>query len=412
MHKRKRHFAIAGKTASADQWASLMMIGALGVALLCVNSPLKVSYDVFHHTPVALSFGDFILQKPLVFWINEGLMAFFFLAVTLEIKREILDGHLSGVRQMLLPAFAAIGGMAVPAAFYLFFNRYNPELMQGWAIPTATDIALSLGVLSLLGKRVPVELKLFLAALAIFDDLGGILIIALFYGSHLTMSVLIFSLLWIAALFALNRFGVSHASLYIVIGILLWASFQESGIHPTMAGVAVGLALPLRLKKSCAYIPLRFVEDGLHPWVAFFIVPLFAFFNAGIVLTDMSFHHLGSPLALGIIAGLVLGKPLGIFSFVWLAHVFGFAKLAENVNWPQIFGVAILGGIGFTMALFLNTLAFPHNGNPEIGRMAVLVGSLLSAVAGYIWLHINLPEIASSPNERENKIKDKKCRTK
>ncbi len=412
MHKRTRHFAVAGKTASADQWASLMMIGALGLALLCVNSPLKAPYGLFHHTPVAVSFGDFILQKPLVFWINEGLMAFFFLAVTLEIKREILDGHLSGIRQMLLPAFAALGGMVVPAAFYLFLNRGNPELMQGWAIPTATDIALSLGVLSLLGTRVPVELKLFLAALAVFDDLGGILIIALFYGSHLTVSVLIFSLLGVAALFALNRFGVTHASLYIVMGIFLWATFQESGIHPTMAGVAVGLALPLRLKKPCAYIPLRFVEDGLHPWAAFFIVPLFAFFNAGIVLTDISFHHLTSPLALGIIAGLLLGKPLGIFSFAWLAHLLGFASPAEHVNWRQIFGVALLGGIGFTMALFLNTLAFPVNGNPEIGRMAVLVGSLLSAVAGYIWLHINLPEIASSPNERENKIKDKKCRTK
>ena len=397
MQKRKRHFAIAGKTASADQWAALMMIGALVVALLCVNSPLKPAYDIFHHTPVVISFGDFILQKPLVFWINEGLMAFFFLAVTLEIKREILDGHLSGTRQMLLPAFAALGGMAVPAVFYFFFNRENPELMQGWAIPTATDIALSLGVLSLLGKRVPVELKLFLAALAIFDDLGGILIIALFYGSHLTVSVLVFSLLGIAALVGLNRFGVTHASLYIVIGILLWATFQESGIHPTMAGVAVGLALPLRLKKSSSYIPLRFVEEGLHPWVAFFIVPLFAFFNAGIVLTDVSPQHLGSSLSLGIIAGLVLGKPLGIFTFAWLGHLFGFASLAARVTWRQIFGVALLGGIGFTMALFLNALAFPTNGNPEIGRMAILIASLISAVAGYAWLYFSLPKSEYSP---------------
>ena len=397
MHKRKRHFSIAGKTASADQWASLMMIGALGFALLCVNSPLKFSYDLFHHTPVVISFGNFILQKPLVFWINEGLMAFFFLAVTLEIKREVLEGQLSGVRQMLLPAFAALGGMAVPAAFYLFINRDNPELMQGWAIPIATDIALSLGILSLLGKRVPVELKLFLAALAIFDDLGGIIIIALFYGSPMAMSVLIFSLLGIVALFSLNRFGVSRASLYIVMGVFLWATFQESGIHPTMAGVAVGLALPLRLKKSCAYIPLRFVEDGLHLWVAFFIVPLFAFFNAGIVLSDISLDHLGSPLALGIITGLVLGKPLGIFTFAWLAHLFGFASLAEHVNWRQIFGVALLGGIGFTMALFLNTLAFPVNGNPEIGRIAILAGSLISGTAGYFWLRFSLPQSESSP---------------
>lgn len=392
MHKRKRHFAIVGKIASADQWASLMMLAALGLALLCVNSPLKLSYDLFHHTSVALSFGDFVLQKPLVFWINEGLMAFFFLAVTLEIKREILEGHLCSVRQMLLPAFAALGGMVVPAAFYLFFNRDNPELMQGWAIPTATDIALSLGVLSLLGKRVPVELKLFLAALAIFDDLGGVLIIALFYGSHLTVSVLVFSLFGIAALFSLNRFGVSRVSPYIVIGIFLWSTFQESGIHPTMAGVAVALALPLRLKNSKNYNPLRFVEDGLHPWVAFFIVPIFAFFNAGIVLSYISLPHLSSTLSLGIVVGLVLGKPLGIFSFAWLAHLFGFASLADHVNWRQIFGVALLGGIGFTMALFLNTLAFPYNENSEAGRIAILIGSSLAAILGWAWLHFSLPQ--------------------
>ncbi|MAZ76743.1 MAG: Na+/H+ antiporter NhaA [Micavibrio sp.] len=392
MYKRKRHFTIAGRIASADQWASIMMLVALGLALFFVNSPLKLSYDLFHHTSVAISFGDFVLQKPLVFWINEGLMAFFFLAVTLEIKRELLEGHLSCARQMLLPVFAALGGMVVPAAFYLFFNRNNPELMQGWAIPTATDIALSLGVLSLLGKRVPVELKLFLAALAIFDDLGGIVIIALFYGSHLTMSVLVLSLFGIATLFCLNRFGVTHASLYIVIGIFLWATFQESGIHPTMAGVAVALALPLRLKNSHNYIPLKFVEDGLHLWVAFFIVPLFAFFNAGIILTDVSPQHISSTLSFGIILGLVIGKPIGIFSFAWLAHALGLASLTNHVNWRHIFGVALLGGIGFTMALFLNTLAFPYDDNFENGQIAILIGSSVSAVLGWIWLHLSLPQ--------------------
>ena len=237
---------------------------------------------------------------------------------------------------------------------------------------------------------------MFLAALAIFDDLGGILIIALFYGSHMTLSVLIFSLLGIVTLFCLNRFGVSNSSLYIVIGIFLWTTFQESGIHPTMAGVVVGMALPLRLKKPCSYIPLRFVEDGLHLWVAFFIVPLFAFFNAGIILSDLSLDHLASPMSLGIIAGLVLGQPIGIFTFAWLAHFFGIASLAENVNWRQIFGVALLGGIGFTMALFLNTLAFPDNSNPEIGRIAILAASLFSGAVGYLWLHLNLPQAASS----------------
>ncbi len=392
MSKRFRHFVIVGKTASADQWAGFMMIAALIFALLSVNSPLKSAYDVFHHTKVAVSFGDFILHKSLVFWINEGLMAFFFLSVTLEIKREILEGHLSGARKILLPAFAAIGGIVVPAAIYLFINRNSPELIHGWAIPTATDIALSLGILSLLGKQVPLELKLFLAALAIFDDLGGILIIALFYGSQMTVSHLFFSLLGIFALFVLNRFGVSRASLYIVTGIFLWLTFQESGIHPTIAGVAVGLALPLRLNLPRPNIPLLFVEQGLHFWVAFIIVPLFAFFNAGIVLDDMSIKNLGSPPALAIVVGLVLGKPVGIIIFAWLAHIFGFSTLGEDVNWRQMIGVALLGGMGFTMALFFNSLAFSGNGILEIGRIAILAGSLVSGAAGFFWLRFNLPQ--------------------
>lgn len=391
MLKRFRHFVIAGKTASADQWAGLMMIAALGLALLCVNSPLKPAYDLFHHTKVVVSFGDFILHKSLLLWINEGLMAFFFLSVTLEIKRETLEGHLSGPRKMFLPAFAAIGGIVVPAAIYLFMNRNSPELTHGWAIPTATDIALSLGILSLLGKRVPLELKLFLASLAIFDDLGGMFIIVLFYGSQMSISHLILSLLGIFALFVLNRFGVSRASLYIVTGIFLWSTFQESGIHPTIAGVAVGLALPLRLNLPRPNIPLLFVEHGLHFWVAFFIVPLFAFFNAGIILSAVSIKSLESPLALAIVVGLVLGKPVGIISFAWLAQVFGFSTLGENVNWRQMIGVALLGGMGFTMALFLNSLAFSGNGFLEAGRIAILAGSLVSGAAGFFWLRFSLP---------------------
>jgi len=388
---RKRHFVISGASASADQWASFMMIGALLAALLAVNTSVKSVYDLVHHTSVAIRFGEFIAEKPLVVWINEGLMAFFFLAVSLELKREILEGHLSRFSQMMLPAFAALGGMIVPVAIYLVINRNHPEFIEGWAIPSATDIALSLGVLSLLGKRVPIELKLFLAALAIFDDLGGILIIAFFYGTHVTLGVLAVALLAIIALFILNYFAVTHISLYFVIGLILWATFQESGIHPTMAGVAVGLALPLRVTKPCAYNPLRFVEDGLHPWVAFLIVPLFTFFNAGIALTNISVQHIGSPLTLGIVGGLVIGKPLGIFTFAFLAQRFGFASLADSINWRQIFGVALLGGIGFTMGLFLNALAFPYNGAPEFSKLAILIGSVLSGSAGLVWLNKYLP---------------------
>lgn len=392
MSKRLRHFVVAGKSASADRWAGLMMIAALVFALLCANSPLKPAYDLFQDTKVVLSFGDFVLHKNLLFWINEGLMAFFFLSVTLEIKRETLEGHLSGARKMFLPAVAASGGIVVPAAIYLIMNSGSPELMNGWAIPTATDIALSLGILSLLGNRVPLELKLFLAALAIFDDLGGIIIIALFYGSQMTLSHLVLSLLGLVTLFALNRFGVSRASLYIVTGILLWTTFQESGIHPTLAGVAVGLALPLRLDLPRSNIPLLFVEHGLHFWVAFFIVPLFAFFNAGIVMSDTSIQSLGSPLALAIIVGLVIGKPVGIMGFAWLAQTLGLGALGDQVNWRQMFGVALLGGMGFTMALFLNSLAFSGNGFLEIGRIAILAGSLVSGTAGFFWLYFSLPE--------------------
>jgi Na+:H+ antiporter, NhaA family len=388
---RKRKFIITGKVASAEQWASFMMIGALGLALFMVNSSLQSLYDLIHHTPVSISFGNFIESKPLVVWINEGLMAFFFLAITLELKREIREGHLCNPRQMLLPAFAALGGMVVPIGIYLIINRDNPEFLRGWSIPSATDIALSLGILSLLGKRVPIELKLFLAALAIFDDLGGIIIIAFFYGSQLTVSIFVASMLIIALLFILNHFSVNHASIYIVMGIFLWVILQESGIHPTMAGVAVGLALPLKVKNDSSYIPLKFVEDGLHPWVAFFIVPLFTFFNAGIVLTDISFLQLGSSVSLGIVLGLFIGKPLGIFSFAFFAHRLGLASIADHINWKLIFGVAMLGGIGFTMGLFLNTLAFPNNGNLEISRLAILIGSIFSAIAGTTWLHHFLP---------------------
>ncbi|NQV99596.1 MAG: Na+/H+ antiporter NhaA [Rhodospirillales bacterium] len=395
MSKRLSYFVVAGKTASADQWAGLMMIAALGFALFCVNSPLKPAYDLFQHTQVVVSFGDFVLHQSLLEWINEGLMAFFFLSVTLEIKREVLEGHLSGPRQMLLPVIAAIGGIMVPAGMYLMINQNTPELMHGWAIPTATDIALSLGILSLLGSRVPLELKLFLAALAIFDDLGGILIIALFYGSQLTLGILVLSLLGIVGLFVLNRFAVSRASLYMVIGFFLWLTFQESGIHPTIAGVAVGLALPLRLDLPRANIPLLFVEKGLHFWVAFFVVPLFAFFNAGIDLSDTSIKTLGSPVTLGIMVGLVIGKPVGILGFAWLSNAIGLTTLADHVNWRLMTGVALLGGMGFTMALFFNSLAFSGNGSLEMGRVAILTGSLVSGFAGFFWLRYSLSQSQS-----------------
>lgn len=355
------------------------------LALVFANSMLSGLYDGFLNTPVIIQVGGLRLEKNLLLFINDFLMAVFFLLVGLELKREALEGELSQPSQVLLPAVAAFGGMAVPAVIYTAFNWGNAEAMSGWAIPTATDIAFALGVLSLLGSRVPASLKLFLLTLAILDDLGAVIIIALFYTVELSTASLALAGLCIAVLFAMNIAGVRRLGPYLLIGVLLWTSVLKSGVHATLAGVVLGLTIPLRGSKNVDHSPLHTLEQALHPYVAYIILPLFAFANAGLNLAGLSVQALVSPVPLGIALGLLLGKPLGVFGLSWLTIQLGLAKRPEGASWMQLFGVALLCGIGFTMSLFVASLAFTPGAGDAVAadRMGILLGSLLSALLGY-----------------------------
>lgn len=371
--------------------AGLVLIFVTIFALLLKNTGLSELYDSFLSTPVEIRFGALHIDKPLLLWINDGLMAIFFLLIGLEVKREILEGHLSSVAQVALPGFAAVGGMVVPAAVYLFFVGTDSAGTQGWAIPTATDIAFALGVLSLLGKRVPVSLKIFLMALAIIDDLGAIVIIALFYTAELSTLSIAVAAASLAVLFIMNRLGVDRKAAYILVGIVLWVSVLKSGVHATLAGVALAFSIPLTQRKVIAghvkRSMLKSMEHDLHYWVAFLILPLFAFVNAGVDFRSISVDQILTPVPMGIAAGLFIGKQLGVFSFSWLAIKLGLAKLPENSNYMQLYGVAILTGIGFTMSLFVNSLAFP---DPTMfmfaDKLAILVGSFGAGILGYLIL--------------------------
>lgn len=360
----------------AAESAGGLMLMAAAVAALCVaNSPwADIYFATLHIKLVGLS---------LEHWINDGLMAVFFMVVGLEIKREMLAGQLSSWSQRALPGFAALGGMLVPAMIYLAVNWGNSETLGGWAIPAATDIAFALGVLSLLGKRVPIALKVFLSALAILDDLGAVLIIALFYTSGLSISMLLASLAVIIFLVVLNRCGVTKLFPYLIAGALLWFLMLQSGIHATLAGVIVALCIPLGDPNNESKSPLLYLEGKLHPWVAFAIVPLFGFANAGVSLAGISSDNLIDPVPLGVTLGLLLGKQIGVFGLAALAIRAGLAKLPEASSWLQLYGVALLCGIGFTMSLFIGALAFP--GSPHLVdevKVGVLMGSVLSAILG------------------------------
>jgi len=359
------------------------------LALICSNTFIAPIYDSFLHIPVEIKFGSLHLDKSLYHWVNDGLMAIFFLLVGLEVKREILKGHLSSLGQVALPGLAAVGGMVVPAAFYLFFNRDNELATSGWAIPTATDIAFALGILSLLGKRVPVSLKIFLMALAIIDDLGAIVIIAVFYTSDLSILSISIAGISLLALIGLNLAGVARRAAYVVIGVVLWISVLKSGVHATLAGVALAFTIPLIAKneKGETFSPLEEMEHGLHYWVAFFILPLFAFVNAGVSLTGISIGQMAGTVPLGIMLGLFLGKQLGVFGFSFVAIKLKFAKLPEGASWMQLYGVSLLTGIGFTMSLFITSLAFEDDSLFQYtDKLAILCGSLLSGVVGYFVL--------------------------
>ncbi|MBK4993818.1 Na+/H+ antiporter NhaA [Pseudomonas sp. S37] len=364
--------------------SGLLLIAAAVLALVINNSPLSYLYSGLLDVPVAVQVGALNIAKPLLLWINDGLMALFFLLIGLEVKREVVDGHLSKPSQIVLPATAAIGGMVVPALIYWFINREDPAAVAGWAIPTATDIAFALGVLALLGKRVPVSLKLFLMTLAIIDDLGAIIVIALFYSGTLSSVSLLLAAACLVVLVAMNRLGVVKLGPYLVIGLILWVCVLKSGVHATLAGVALALCIPLRTRNAESS-PLLALEHALHPWVAYAILPLFAFANAGVSLAGMTLDSFTHPVPMGITVGLLLGKTVGVFGLTWVAVKLRLAALPAGAGWGQLLGVAILCGIGFTMSLFVGSLAFVPGSSDYAGmdRMGILTGSFFAAVVGY-----------------------------
>lgn len=375
----------------AQTTAGLTTLAAMLLAFILANSPLRELYQVVHHLPVTVRVGTLGIDKPLILWINDGLMVFFFLLIALELKREVLEGRLSTPKAIATPGFAALGGMLVPALIYAAFNAGDPVAMRGWAIPAATDTVLALTVLTLLGARVPVSLKVFLTALAIFDDLGAILVIALFYTERLATPSLVMAGLGIAALIGLNVFNVARTAAYAVVGVLLWVAVLKSGVHATLAGAAIGLAIPMKVTQhGRSFSPLRDTEHALYPWVAVGVVPVFAFFNAGIALSASTVNVLGSPISLGIGLGLFIGKQAGIFGAVWLAVRLGVAALPVDANWRQLYGVAMVAGIGFTMSLFIAGLAFADPESFQVARLSVVAGSIASAIGGAAllwWAH-------------------------
>jgi NhaA family Na+:H+ antiporter len=368
----------------------LLMLAAL-LAMVMVNSPLNWLYGALLDTPVEIRVGALHLAKPLLLWINDGLMAVFFLLIGLEVKREFLEGELSRLDQIILPGVGAVGGMLVPAAIYYWLNQGDPLALNGWAIPAATDIAFALGVLALLGERVPTSLRVFLMALAIFDDLGAVVIIAIFYTADLSLTSLLLALLAVTVMLGMNMLKVTRISAYMFVGTFLWVAVLKSGVHATLAGVIVGMMIPLRDTKNPDYSPLKTVEHGLHQWIAFFIVPIFAFANAGVCLEGVSLEHLLEPIPLGIAGGLFVGKQLGIMLFCGLAILLGFAKLPNGASWWGFYGTSVLCGIGFTMSLFITSLAFEQGGTDQVvmgDRLGILLGSALSALVGYALLRL------------------------
>lgn len=384
--------AIIRKFLRLEAAGGLLLIIAAIVALIMANTPLQEIYQQFLSIPVSIKISEFGIDKPLILWVNDFLMAIFFLVVGLEVKRELLEGSLAGRDKSLFPAVAALGGMIAPALIYLLFNSGNELTQQGWAIPAATDIAFALGVMALLGKRVPTELKVFLLALAIIDDLGVIVIIAFFYTSSVSTIALALAVLCVAILAMMNWRKVENTAAYLVIGLLLWVCILKSGVHATLAGVIVGFLIPLRGTNETK--PSEELEHVLHPWVVYLILPIFAFANSGVSLQGVTFDGLMSPLPLGVAVGLIVGKPMGIFLFSWISVKLGFAKLPGAINLKQVFAVSVLCGIGFTMSIFITGLAF--DGMDEVystySRLGILIGSTAAALLGYFMLKVVLPK--------------------
>jgi NhaA family Na+:H+ antiporter len=368
----------------------ILLVIAAVVAIVLANSPLHDFYREFLTVPVTVSVGQFGLSKPFLLWINDGFMAVFFLLVGLEIKREIMEGELTSRDQVLLPAVAALGGLAVPAALYVLMNHDEGSALNGWAIPTATDIAFALGVLSLLGSRVPLALKVFLTAVAIIDDIAAILIIALFYSDDLSVRALMMGAIGLVTMIVMNRRGVTRIAPYALAGTFMWIFMVKSGVHATLAGVLTAFCIPLRCVDEHGHSPAKHLEHTLHPWVAFGILPLFAFANAGVSFQGLGARDLVAPVPLGIGLGLFLGKQAGVFLFAWLTVKSGLARRPAGTSWIQIYGAAVLCGIGFTMSLFIGSLAFEHGDFDYAAqvRLGVIEGSLLSALLGYTILRV------------------------
>ena len=373
----------------------MLLMAAAALAMVLANSPMSGLYEGLLSIPVAVQVGGLEIAKPLLLWINDGLMAIFFLLIGLEVKREVLEGQLSDPAQMVLPGVAALGGMIMPALIYAASTWGDKATLSGWAIPTATDIAFALGILALLGDRVPVSLKLFLLTLAIVDDLLAIVIIAIFYSSGLSTMALLLAVVGLAALFILNLLQVRRLAAYTIVGVILWICVLKSGVHATLAGVALAFAIPLRSQAPPQQSPLKHLEHALHPWVSYGILPVFAFANAGVSLAGMSFATLATPVPLGIIAGLIVGKQVGIFGFAWIGIKSGWATLPEGATWKQLYGVSAICGIGFTMSLFIASLAFEHGATQYLmaDRLGVLFGSVISALWGYVVLRLTTGDV-------------------
>jgi NhaA family Na+:H+ antiporter len=374
----------------------ILLIGAAALAMIAANSPFSEAYEAFRQLPVQVRFGELEIAKPLLLWINDGLMAVFFLLVALEIKRETLSGQLSSRDQLALPMVCAFAGVAVPALLFTAFNRGDAEAMRGWAVPTATDIAFALGVLALLGPRVPSGMKLLLSTIAVVDDLIAILIIALFYSHGLSVTALAWAGAAIAGMVLLNHRGVKRLPPYLVLGVVLWVCVLKSGVHATLAGVVTGLMIPHvdrhnAIPDEHEHSPLEALEHALHPWVAYAILPLFAFANAGLALAGLSLGDMLTPLPMGVVIGLVIGKPVGIVGAALLMRALGWTRFPAGMGVSAMLGLGLMCGIGFTMSLFIASLAYQVPAHYEEAVLGVLAASLLSAVVGYVWLRATMP---------------------
>jgi len=369
--------------------AGILLVISAFLAVLMANTPANVLYELLLDTPLAIQVGAFKLTKPLLLWVNDGMMAIFFILIGLELKREFLEGELSNAQTIVLPAIGALGGLIIPATIYLVININDPVAIKGWGIAAATDIALVLGILSLLGSRVPTSLKAFLTSLAIFDDIGLIFIIAFFYTSNISLFALLIALCCLIVLFSLNWCGISETSLYVVIGVIMWVAVLKSGVHATLTGIVFAMFIPMKSKNDPRISPLKAMEHDLHAGVAFIVLPVFAFCNSGINFHGLTMAHFLHNVPLGIALGLFIGKQFGVFVFCWLGIKLNLAELPKGITWPVLYGTAVLTGIGFTISLFKGSLAFEETGVNLMydERLGIFLGSIASGVLGYFILN-------------------------